>query len=139
MITPLKPASVKNRYFWPSHEPCIKPGLATTPAGATIEGKMLIWGDAVLLPNFCYFVEFARGLIQVSVILHMISIATTVGKNCAGDSTFGLNIIVTTHLPDVFGITAYTNKFSVTGCQHFLGLGNIYGQLRLTRNLCSKI
>ena len=58
-------------------------------------------------------VIFAGSMIQVSIILHVVGIASTVSENGSWDTSFSFNVVVATHLTDKFPPASNTDK--VTG------------------------
>ena len=78
-------------------------------------------------------------MIQVAIIFHVIGIRTAIGKNGSRYPAFSVNVMVTTYFTDVFGPASYTYQFSIIGSKHLLCFWGVNGQLRVFRDVCSKI
>src|SRR6056297_2794281 len=139
VVTPFEPATIVNRNIGPSHEPCIEPCFASAPAGTAIKSQMFIGCYSLVFPYFSGFMKFACGVVEISVVFHVVSIRATISKDGSRYSSFCFDVIVSAYFSYIFGITTYTNQLCIIGFQHFFGFGRINSQLWMSRNFCTKL
>ncbi len=113
IITPFEPAAIENRHTRPAHQPGIEKSFTTAPACSTIKCMMLIGGNTGFFPNIINLMKFACGVVNISLIFHMISIRAAISENSTRNTSFLFNIIVTAHLANVFGQTSHANQFGI--------------------------
>src|SRR5699024_388276 len=133
IAAPFIPAPIVNCNIRPAHKIGIDKGFASSPAGTTIKRILFFWHNSFFCPLLDHFVSFADGVVEVSIVFHVIGITTTVTKYCPRNAPLFLDIVIPAALTNKFFPATYADQLTIIGINELLCFRRIHHILRMAR------